>query len=65
MPSANGYKLSVCGVELVASWPAPFYCLVLPEADDDLPMLIHCDSYDHACRHRPGIILDAGFNEVR
>jgi hypothetical protein len=62
MPSANGYKLQVGQWELVASWAAPFFALILGEADEE-PMLIHCESLAHAQGKR-GIVLDASFNEI-
>lgn len=74
MPSANGFKLEVEGHTLVAAWPAPFFVLVLDDADElshggkGEPMLVHCDDRAHADRvaRCGGIttILDAEFVAV-
>lgn len=65
MTSANGYLLEVQGYTLRSYWPAPFYALCLREGPDgpDEPLLIHCDSLEHA-RGKRGIVLDADFQEV-
>ena len=64
MPSANGYKLEVQGFTLTAVWRAPFYALILDDADEPSePLLIHCDDLDHAKR-LGGILLDSEFNLI-
>jgi hypothetical protein len=63
VPSANGFALRVDGYTLTASWPAPFFALcrsVGPDDTPDEPLLIHCDSLDHA-RAKRGTVLNADF----
>lgn len=66
MSSANGYKISIGGHELVASWPAPFFVLVPAQEPDEVPALIHCDDRAHADMHARcgGVLLDAKFERV-
>lgn len=69
MPSANGYKLTVDGFEVVASWAAPFFVLVRNEDRDDKPerpLLIHCEDRRRADLHLRfgGMLLDSQFVEV-
>lgn len=66
MASANGYVLDVGGFELRASWQAPFFVLVVDDVDEaerSAPLLIHCDSLEHARSHR-GVVLNATFEKV-
>lgn len=67
--SANGYTLTIeHGGEVFeerASWPAPYFSLVLTYGPDgpDEPLLIHCETLEDA-RRKGGIVLDAGFQKV-
>jgi hypothetical protein len=66
MNSANGYLLDVNGRTLRASWPAPYFVLVVDSEEPDDPMLIHCDDIAHArgiARHG-GTILTADFQRL-
>lgn len=65
--SANGYKLEVTKGSntfvMVASWAAPFFCLVDNEWEEgDRPLLYHAESLVDA-RRFGGKILNADFTE--
>lgn len=67
MTSANGYSINQNGFNIVATWAAPFFVLVLGFDPEEKPMLIHCDDLSNAQRHAAigGILLDSKFERVQ
>lgn len=66
--SANGYLLERDGVQVSASWAAPYFVLQdkADEGEPWDPWLIHCDDLPHALRHLRygGTLLGADFTVI-